>query len=164
MFTGDAYTHACISFDISCHNMYSFGRLYCRLPFPGGMVSEGIDRGLMALKPNSPCSLYVINTDEPSYWRLCRIIKFMFLYRKRYKYNLLGVAMCWFKREYAPADRYFCSQFVASSLEKSGVLELDKPSALYRPGDFLMHKDLHLLYRGTLKGLADELQNVKKDS
>ncbi len=72
--------------------------------------------------------------------------------------------MCLFKHEYVPGgSKYFCSQFVASSLEESGVLELEKSPSLYKPGDFPMHKDLHLIYSGTLKGLAEELRTVNSE-
>ena len=48
---------------------------------------------------------------------------------------------------------HFCSQFVSEVLQKSGALELPKPSTLMHPSDYAELPELRCLYRGTLAGL-----------
>ena len=48
---------------------------------------------------------------------------------------------------------YFCSQFVSEVLQKSGALDLPKPSTLMHPSDYAELPQLRCLYRGTLADL-----------
>ena len=44
--TKDNYSHASISLDIKCNNMYSFGRKYIYFPFYGIFLKEDLRKGL----------------------------------------------------------------------------------------------------------------------
>ena len=52
------------------------------------------------------------------------------------------------------------SQFVSEVLQKSGALELPKPSTLMHPSDYAELPELRCLYRGTLAGLPQR-QNME---
>ena len=61
---------------------------------------------------------------------------------------MCGLHIRWQRRRH-----YFCSQFVSEVLQKSGALELPKPSTLMHPSDYAELPELRCLYRGTLAGL-----------
>ena len=70
-----------------------------------------------------------------------------------YRFNSLGLLLCWMHIRWQRRRHYFCSQFVSEVLQKSGALELPKPSTLMHPSDYAELPELRCLYRGTLAGL-----------
>lgn len=153
MVTKANYTHASIGMGADCEEMYSFARRYTALPLPAGFVGESVNQGLMAKSPDAPCALYELKISRDSYMEIREQIRFMSERREQLQYSCLGTVFCFFHLAYERENRYFCSQFVASVLEKSGALKLYKPASLYHPNDFTKIKELRLCYQGTLGGL-----------
>ena len=52
---------------------------------------------------------------------------------------------------------YFCSQFVASVLERSGIHILDKQPGLVRPDDFRKSSNVKVIYKGLLRRYREYL-------
>lgn len=148
LFTRDALNHASIAFDSELNEVYSFGRLHQQNPFLAGFVKENM-RG--QLFEQSDCALYRCRVNESNYVKMRDLIQHMEKNRDLYRYNFLGVVGVLFniqmKREYS----YFCSQFVASVFEESGVHLLNKSSLLVTPGDLETTTKLELVYEGALQ-------------
>jgi hypothetical protein len=65
-------------------------------------------------------------------------------------YNLLGLLGVTIGEPIEFSNSYFCSQFVAEILKRSGIRLWDKLPALVTPDDFRQHKQLNLIYEGKL--------------
>ncbi len=147
--TRSEYTHASISLEPSCTEIYSFTRRYARLPLPAGFVQEGVNRGVMRRCKKAPFALYRASISDQAYQRLERRFQRM-LGDTRYKYSISGAVFCFFHIKSKKKDRYFCSQFVAEVLQEIGVIEEVKHCSLYKPNDFTQVKELTLCCRGVL--------------
>ena len=150
------YTHVSIGFSGDCTQFYSFARRYTRLPLPAGFVHESIESGMMAKCKNAPCALYRLEVPEKSYRAIRRKFKKMLPIQKRFQYSVLGTFLCFFGIAYKRRNKYFCSQFVAETLNEVGIMELTKSPELYHPVDFLGLPEMELCYEGTLGGLAKQ--------
>ena len=155
LLTGSEYTHASIGLNKNCRELYSFARKYAALPLPAGLVTERINAGLMGKNRNGPCALYEIRVTREVYGRLTEELGAMLRHRKRYGYSLSGPLMCLINHARSRRHRFFCSQFVAHLLSRSGAIKLDKPSSLYRPSDFTTQPELRLCYKGTIGALIE---------
>jgi len=151
--TREPYTHVSIGFSGDCTQFYSFARRYTRLPLPAGFVHESIESGMMAKCKNAPCALYRLEVPAKSYRAIRRKFKKMLPVQKRFQYSVLGTFLCFFGIPYKRRNKYFCSQFVAETLNEVGIMELTKCPELYHPVDFLELPEMELCYEGTLGGL-----------
>jgi hypothetical protein len=152
-FTKDALNHASIAFDSGLNEVYSFGRKNPQNPFFAGFVRENM-RG--ELFEQATCALYRCRIQPAAYAKMRSVIADMDRNSDQYRYNLIGVIGVMFniqliKRDYA----YFCSEFVASVFEKSGVDLVNKSSFLVRPGDLENTPKLELIYEGRLQNLLN---------
>ena len=98
-------------------------------------------------------------TDE-AYVRARRRAEHMMARGELYRFNTLGLILCALHIRWQRRRHYFCSQFVSEVLQKSGALELPKPSTLMHPSDYTELPELRCLYRGTLAGLPHR-QNME---
>ncbi|MDD6035058.1 MAG: hypothetical protein PUC30_02500 [Lachnospiraceae bacterium] len=151
--TKEQYTHVSIGLAGDCTQFYSFARRYTRLPLPAGFVHESIETGMMAKCKDAPCALYRLTVPTRSYYAIRRKCKKMLPIQERFQYSVLGTFLCFFGIAYKRRNKYFCSQFVAETLNEVGVLELTKPPELYHPVDFIELPEMQLCYEGTLGGL-----------
>ncbi|GLX66268.1 hypothetical protein [Paenibacillus glycanilyticus] len=152
-FTKDQLNHASIAFDSGLNEVYSFGRKNPQNPFFAGFVKENMRGQLFA---EATCALYRCRMQPAAYTKMRSVIAEMEHNRELYRYNLIGVIGLLFntqliKREYA----YFCSEFVASVFEKSGVELVNKSSFLVTPGDLENTPKLELVYEGRLQDLLN---------
>lgn len=153
-FTKDPLNHASIAFDSGLNEVYSFGRKNPQNPFFAGFVRENMRGQLFA---EARCALYRCRIQPAAYAKMRGVIAEMERNRELYRYNLIGVIGLLFntrliKRDYA----YFCSEFVASVFEKSGVHLVNKSSFLVTPGDLENTPKLELVYEGRLQHLLDK--------
>jgi hypothetical protein len=146
-FTRAPLNHASIAFDANLTEVYSFGRKEIHSPWRGGFVRENM-YGLFF--QHAQCAIYRCRISETQYAvmyeRICRMLE----QKERYKYNLLGLAALWLKIRYHRENAYFCSQFVASLFELTGVPLVDKPAYWVRPDDIARSPLLECIYRGVL--------------
>lgn len=161
LFTKDPLNHASIAFDSDLNEVYSFGRKNPHNPFFGGFVKENM-RG--QLFEQAACALYRIRVNQSAYLKMRNLIEHMEENRDQYRYNLLGVVGLLFniqmKRDYA----YFCSQFVATVFEESGVHLVNKSSFLVKPGDLENTPMLELVYEGTLQSYININMSIGNNS
>lgn len=152
--TGDEYTHVSIAFDEDLRSLCSFARRYSALPLPAGLVQEQIDGGYMRSHGDMSCMLGYLSVSEDCYQAAREMAAEMLSHSRDYRYSLKGLAMCRLGIPEERPQRFFCSQFVAELLQRSGAVELEKPASLMRPQDIAQLPMLHCLYRGEISGLG----------
>lgn len=144
------YNHCSIAFDINLNELYSFGRRKPRNPFIGGFVREYIRSGLYALRQGTLCSLYEFEVTAEQYELIQRNVREFEGEKDKYSYSLIGVMGVALKTPVNRKYSYFCSQFIATVLERSGVCLFDKPAGLVAPEDFRQHPKARMVYEGVL--------------
>ena len=151
--TGAQYTHISLAFDEDLSTLYSSTRKNGYTMFPAGPSREYLNRGVFRLRENVPCALYALDVSDEAYTRARRRAEHMMAHGSLYQFNVIGLALCGMHIRWKRRRHYFCSQFVSEVLQKSGALELPKPSTLMHPSDYAELPELRCLYRGTLAGL-----------
>lgn len=147
--TAAPYTHVSIGLDGLEGDFYSFGRKYTRLLLPAGLVREGVDEG-GAIRYR----LYRLQVSRRAYEQVRERLENMYRRRACYRFNILGALAAFFNLPLRRQDRYFCSQFVAETLQRCGALAFDKDIALVRPVDFCHIAELRLVSEGLLGRLG----------
>ncbi len=163
--TGDMYTHASLSLDENCSEMYSFARIYHHLIFPGGFVREYLNKGVMGDCTDSSCTLLELSLDETEYNRVRSEVSRFTEAKRRIPYDMIGPLRCYFGKTAKKQKGYFCSQFVAEVLSNARVISPQKDPSLYKPIDFLSQKELTSIYVGTIRDLRKkyQIQAYKKE-
>lgn len=151
--TGAPYTHVSLAFEESLATLYSSTRKNGYTMFPAGPSREYLNRGVFAMHANIPCALYALEATDEAYGRAYRRASRMINHGELYRFNSLGLLLCWLHIRWQRRRHYFCSQFVSEVLQKSGALDLPKDSTLMRPSDYAVMPNLKCLYRGPLYAL-----------
>ena len=128
--TGAQYTHVSLAFDEDLSTLYSSTRKNGYTMFPAGPSREYLNRGVFLMRENIPCALYALEVTDEAYTRAKRRTQHMMHYGELYRFNSLGLLLCWMHIRWQRRRHYFCSQFVSEVLEKSGAMELPKDSTL----------------------------------
>jgi hypothetical protein len=149
-YTKAPYNHASISFDRELTELYSFGRKQPNNPLSGGFVKEDIQTGTYSKYPNTTCVIYKLQVTERDVEKMKRVLHLFIRKQGRFLYNLLGVIGVALNEPVEFSNSYFCSQFVAEILQRSGIKLWDKLPALVTPDDFRQCDKLELLYEGKL--------------
>ena len=149
-YTGEPYSHVSIAFDLGLNEIYSFGRRFVNNPIIAGLIKEDISGGTYAKFKNTTYELYSLSISSNQYDKLKREIQSLYKVKDKYGYNFLGLLGVLMNRPICRRNAYFCSQFVATVLEKSDIKIMKKPSGLVIPGDFRRAKGLRLVRKGIL--------------
>ncbi|UQZ34070.1 hypothetical protein C2I18_11335 [Paenibacillus sp. PK3_47] len=149
-YTRAPYNHASISFNRELSELYSFGRKHANNPLNGGFVREDIKTGTFSKYPNTTCVLYELKVSGREVEKMKRVLHIFIRSRQKYLYNILGVIGIALKEPVEFSNSYFCSQFVAEILDRSGIKLWNKLPALVTPDDFRQSSRLRLVYEGKL--------------
>ncbi len=149
-YTGAPYNHASISFDRELRELYSFGRKNPSNPLHGGFVKEDIFTGTYSKYPKTTCVIYELKVTHRDVQKMKRVLNVFIRSGSKYMYNLLGLIGVTLNEPIEFSNSYFCSQFVAEILQRSGIKLWDKLPALVTPDDFRDHERLALIYEGSL--------------
>ncbi|MEI2663289.1 hypothetical protein [Rossellomorea sp. LJF3] len=149
-YTKAPYNHASISFDRELTELYSFGRKHPNNPINGGFVKEDIFQGTYSKYPHTTCVIYQLEVTDRDIVKMKRVLNVFKRSRKKFLYNILGVFGVSMNEPVEFSNSYFCSQFVAEILQRSGIKLWDKLPALITPEDFRKHPHFHLVYEGKL--------------
>ena len=152
--TGAQYTHISLAFDEDLSTLYSSTRKNGYTMFPAGPSREYLNRGVFLMRENIPCALYALEVTDEAYTRAKRRTQHMMHHGELYRFNSLGLLLCWMHIRWQRRRHYFCSQFVSEVLEKSGAMELPKDSTLMHPNDYAQLPQLKCLYEGCLADLT----------
>ncbi len=121
------YSHASLSIDGE-ETFYSFN-------FKGFAIERPKERKPRKQVPGSLCIRMRI--PEENYIIIKREIERFITEREKYKFSKIGLAMCFMRIPNRFKDSYFCSQFVAEMLAKSGAVKLRKRVSLCTPTHFI---------------------------
>jgi len=155
-YTKAPYNHASISFDRELCELYSFGRKHPNNPLNGGFVKEDLKTGTFSKYPNTTCVIYELQVSEREIVKMKRVLHIFIRSHRKYLYNILGIIGIAMKEPVEFSNSYFCSQFVAEILERSGIKLWDKLPALVTPDDFRKSERLELIYEGKLSQYSCE--------
>lgn len=122
------YSHASISIDEKEEIFYSFNR-------KGFVVEKPKKRTPRARKPGSVCIR--MQVSESTYALIEEEIYRFLEKREQYTYSRFGVVLCLLHIPHKFKDQYFCSQFVAEILARTGAIKLKKKESLYLPGQLI---------------------------
>lgn len=133
--TADPFTHAAIAFDEDMQLLYSSARWDGQTMFPAGPCREHLGQGFYA-RQKTPCAVYELQVEDAVYQRAKEEVAQIIAHQQQYHFNFIGLFLCWFHIPFRRKTYYFCSQFVAEILQRSGALELPKEPCLMRPSDY----------------------------
>ena len=151
VFTRCAYTHASIGLEEDMNTFYSFvGK---------GFLVEKITRYLRPDRAPFRCQLYQLEVTEKVYQRVKQVLECFVQQKDRFAYSRSGVVLSVLGLPY-PQRRhhYFCSNFVAVVLKRSGAVRLKKSSANYLPRDFRHLPEMTLRFQGDYRSMLEHFR------
>ncbi|WP_309241958.1 hypothetical protein [Brevibacillus daliensis] len=149
-YTGAPYNHASIALNSGLDELFSFGRKQPKNPFIGGFVMEDVYKETFRHFPNTQCVLLRLAVTQRQWDKVNRVIRYFQNKENTFQYNFIGLFGVMMNVPVSSKNSYFCSQFVAETLKRSGIPLWDRPSALVTPDDFLHHASVELIYEGIL--------------
>ncbi|MFD1849819.1 hypothetical protein [Oceanobacillus bengalensis] len=149
-YTRAPYNHASLSFDPELREMYSFGRKNPKNPLNGGFVKENVFTGTFSRYRETTCVIYKLEVTDREVEKMKRILEIFIRNDNKFLYNILGVIGVSLKEPIEFSNSYFCSQFVAEVLRRSGIKLWDKLPVMVTPDDFRNNERLQLIYEGKL--------------
>jgi hypothetical protein len=157
-YTKKPYNHASIAFDAELMEVYSFGRKSAKNPFIGGFVREDIDSVIFR---QADCALYSLNITAAEFQKMYQYIQEIASEKEKYRYNFIGLFGVLFQKPIKRKNAFFCSQFVASVLKESKIIDCeDEDLSLVKPSDLTHLANFELLFEGGLndyqRGIIDE--------
>jgi hypothetical protein len=156
-YTKKPYNHASIAFDAELMEVYSFGRKSAKNPFIGGFVREDIDSVIFR---QADCALYSLNITAAEFQKMYQYIQEIASEKEKYHYNFIGLFGVLFQKPIKRKNAFFCSQFVASVLKESKVIDFeDEELSLVKPSDLTHLANFELVFEGGLndyQGIIDE--------
>ena len=147
-YTKKPYNHASIVFDTELVEVYSFGRKTAKNPYIGGFVREDIHSVLFN---QADCAIYSLTVTNDEFQKMYQYIQEMAVKKEYYRYNFIGLFGVLFKKPIKRKNAFFCSQFVASVLKESNVIDFEKDLSLVEPSDLPHSANFQLIYEGRLK-------------
>lgn len=147
LYTKKPYNHASISLDPELKEVYSFGRKTAKNPFIGGFVKENLRGEFFS---NSRCTVISCSVTDAQQNKLKAYINKIESEKDDYGYNLLGLFAIMFNKQLSRNNAFFCSQFVATVLQRCEIVQFTKPAALVMPHDFMEMEDFNVVFQGSL--------------
>lgn len=151
LFSHLKYPHASLSLDDSFTKMYSFGRINPNNPFSGGFVEEDFTKGVYKKFSACQCLIYKVPVTAEQFILLKKEIGQFVRESKRYRYNFLGLLSLLVNCPLKMKNRYFCSQFVAEMLIKSGIFQSEKVPELIRTDELYKIPNQEVFYEGSIR-------------
>lgn len=160
-FTKKPLNHASIAVDSKLLKVYSFGRKKPVNPFIGGFVKENIRSGLFK---EASSAIFCCSITEKQYQQMLIKIKTIEDNKQEYKYNFLGLFAVLFNKKLERKNAYFCSHFVATILNESGIqINMNKPLSLVTPHDLNGLPSFQLVYEGKLSTYLTSIEQTEKN-
>ena len=150
------FSHIGISFEDNFSEVFAFGDDLDENH--SGFLIEKMDRGVFTAN-DSDYVMLELDVTPKEYDRLKAEVRWFVHRHKEMKFNDIGLFVNAIGIPMNFKNRFFCSQFVAYVLEKSGVKLFDKNYGLVRPSDFLVHPDTRETHGGKVR---DRIKSDKK--
>ena len=157
-FTRSKTTHTALCLNGKFDYMYTFGRKTLKA-LPAGFVHEDIRKNILHLHNSCFCEVYRFEITDEAYQNLMKEIEKYESEIDKYKYAILGVWLCLFGIKKTFKYKRFCSQFVADLLHDGAGITLPRHTSLMRPKDFIKMDIFERVYAGTIKDLAEKIDN-----
>lgn len=145
------YSHVGISLEKDCQIIYSFGRKRWNTIFDSGFAIEHKNGKFFKYFNKTTCRIYELEVTDEQYKDLKTILDDMTENKHLYKYDYLGLITRYFGLPIKMKNRYVCSYFIASLLEKADVYHFEKDAAFVAPKDFESISNLVKIYEGKYK-------------
>lgn len=149
-FTKTEYTHTSLAFDEAMEELYSSARKNGIKMFPAGPTKESLYRGFFGIKNDIPCVIFALDVDEEVYDKARAEIDYFMEHIDEYKFSAWGIIACRFGIAWERKNKFFCSQFVAEILTRSGAVSFDKPNCLVHPRDYQKLPRMKKIFEGTI--------------
>jgi hypothetical protein len=149
-FTSAPYNHASLAMDAELDDLFSFGRKSPGNPLSAGFVEEDVYEGTYRRYPKTRCALLRLRVTTEQRVEAWRTVQAFQKEKDAYRYNLVGLLGVMMNYDLRRKNAYFCSQFVAEALHRSGLNLFDRPPGLVTPDDFLRHASFETIYEGNL--------------
>ncbi|MGJ7912524.1 hypothetical protein [Neobacillus sp. LXY-1] len=147
-FTKHPLNHASISFSKELvDETYSFGRKRANNPFIGGFIRENMNGELFQ---SATCAIYSCSVSEREYKQMRKLVQQFEKQQQDYKYNLIGLFGVLLNKKMNRKRAFFCSEFVATVLNRGGIDIKGKHPSLVKPNDLGDCENFRLLYKGQL--------------
>ena len=148
--TSAPYNHVAISLNKELKPMYSFARVKPWNPVIGGYVAESPGRGTLKRFPDTKVIVLELKVTEKQFKNIKHKLRMMLKYRKRYRYNYLGLFLAYVNIPYKGNHRYYCSEFVQEVLTDNHVEGYTELSGIVQPIHFLNYPHAKVIYHGKL--------------
>ena len=144
--TGLKYPHASIGLDEDMNTFYSFVKK--------GFLVEKINRYVKPGKKAIPCRLYEMTVSEETYLKIKQVLEYFIEFREYFHYSRTSLALSLLNFPYR-RNRFgfFCSQFVAFILQRSGAIKEITNVNQYFSDDLSSFSEMRLKYQGNLKNM-----------
>ncbi|WP_216667819.1 hypothetical protein [Sporosarcina jiandibaonis] len=159
MYTRKDLNHASIAFDQELKEVYSFGRKNKHNPFVGGFVRENVTDGIFI---DADCAIFSYQVSNEKYECMRRRIHQIELNQDHYKYNFIGLFAVAMNKSINRNHAYFCSQFVATIVNESGIQMFSIPPNLVQPHHFTQLPNLKPVYEGELQSYLQNVRGVEE--
>ncbi|MDQ0272302.1 hypothetical protein [Cytobacillus purgationiresistens] len=159
LYTKKTFNHASLALDHQFNHVYSFGRKRPHNPFIGGFVKENIRSPFFH---HTKCAIYSCSVSEEQLQQITNYLEIIDTQKHKYRYNLLGLFAIIFNKNLERPHAFFCSQFVATLLEKGKITGLTKPASLITPHDLIQLPQLEVIYEGKLSNYIHSLDEGRK--
>lgn len=146
-YTHKYYNHASLAFEPGAETVYSYGRRYPRLWFPGGFIIEGCHRGYFKLHPEMEIIVLEAEITPAQLEAVHAKLAPMIARPRAYKYQLSAVYYTMRHRPCDRLDKFVCSGFIAYALQ--GILPIREHYSQVMPCDF-MKLGLNVIYKGAV--------------
>jgi hypothetical protein len=159
MYTRKDLNHASIAFDDKLTEMYSFGRKQRHNPFVGGFVKENVVEGIFE---HASCAIFSCEVTTEEYMKMRDKIRQIEQTKELYRYNFIGLFAVAVNRDLQRKHAFFCSQFVATIVNESGMKMFTIKPNLVQPHHFAQVKCLKPVYEGELQSYIRNVRDIEE--
>ena len=151
VYTRDEFNHISISLSKDLEPMYSFGRRNPYNPLWGGFVKEHLHSGTFKRFPRTKTAVLALPVSEEVYNGIRDLLDEMYRHKEQFGYDMIGLYLAAIKIEKRRDNKYYCSDFIKTILQKYNVPGSEKLKSITAPSDFLTFSGTTVIYRGLLK-------------
>lgn len=152
--TAAKFNHVSICLDEDLGRFYSFARRRMHNPLIAGFIAENLRSGILGRNGYQPCLLFALDIPDEAHTHLQAVVDAFFAEYHRYRYNFIGVPLCYLGIPFERRHHYLCSQYVAFMLRLTGSCTLPRPVSLMKPMHITQIPELRLVYSGPLSGVS----------
>ena len=151
--THEKYNHSSICLTEKFETFYSFGRKNPYFFIPGGFIEESPHTGVFGRFSSVPCMILKKEISEEQYQQLENLLQHFTKHQKEYSYAILSLFLVDTPLSIVKKNKFFCSQFVATLLNKIQITTPRSPEHSH-PYDFIQVEGMEVIFEGDLKQIV----------